>query len=65
MLTLYIWGWPTHPLSTDIKRPWREGNHSSPSLTEVKNEWGYTSTHPVRLHVVQGNKFTLTFLEKA
>jgi hypothetical protein len=33
-------------LSTGIKRPGREANHSPPSSAEVKNAWGHTSTSP-------------------
>jgi hypothetical protein len=35
-----------------VKRPGREADHSPPSSAEVKNEWSYTSTPPVRLHGV-------------
>jgi hypothetical protein len=29
-----------------VKRPEREADHSSPSSTEIKNVWRYTSTPP-------------------
>lgn len=32
-----------------VKRQKREVDHSSPSGVEVKNEWNYTSTPPIRL----------------
>jgi hypothetical protein len=32
--------------------PGGEADHSPPSGAEVKNEWSYTSTHPIRLHGV-------------
>jgi hypothetical protein len=35
-----------------VKRPGREADHSGPSSAEVKNAWSYTSTPPIRLHVV-------------
>jgi hypothetical protein len=35
-----------------VKRPGREADHSPPSSAEVKNEWSYTSTPPIRLHGV-------------
>jgi hypothetical protein len=38
--------------SLGVKRPGCETDHSSPSSAEVKNEWSYTSTPPVRLHGV-------------
>jgi hypothetical protein len=28
----------------------REAHHSAPSGAEVKNEWSYTSTPPIRFH---------------
>jgi hypothetical protein len=39
-------------LPSRVKRPLRESDHSPPSNAEVKNEWIYTSTPPVRLHGV-------------
>jgi hypothetical protein len=52
-----VWG-PTHPpiqwipgaLSTGVKRPRREDDHSTPSSAVVKNAWNCTSTSPIRLH---------------
>ena len=50
-----------HPASNSIgicfytqgaKRPWREADHSTPSSPEVKNEWSYTSAHPLCLHIL-------------
>jgi hypothetical protein len=35
-----------------VKRPGREADYSSPFSAEVKNAWGFTSTPPVRLHIV-------------
>jgi hypothetical protein len=32
-------------------------NHSPPSNAEVKNEWSYTSTHPICLHGADREKF--------
>jgi hypothetical protein len=31
-------------LISEIKRPWREADHSSQSSAEIKNAWSYTST---------------------
>jgi hypothetical protein len=38
--------WDTFP---GVKQPGREADHSPPSSA---NGWSYTSTHPIRLHVV-------------
>jgi hypothetical protein len=35
-----------------VKRPGREADHLTPSSAEVKNEWSYTSTPPIRLYGV-------------
>jgi len=35
-----------------VKRPGRKADHSPLSSAEVKNEWNYTSTPPIRLHSV-------------
>jgi hypothetical protein len=35
-----------------VKRPGREADQSSPSSTEVKNAWSYTSTNPIHLRGV-------------
>jgi len=35
-------------LSIGVKRPGREADNSHPSSTDVKNEWRYTSTTPIR-----------------
>jgi hypothetical protein len=39
-------------LSLGIKRPGREADHSPPTSVEVKNEWSYNPTPPIRLHGV-------------
>jgi hypothetical protein len=39
-------------LSLGVKRSGREVDYSPPSNAEVKNEWSYTSTPPMRLHGV-------------
>jgi hypothetical protein len=44
--------WVLGDLSHWIKRPRREGDHSSPSSAELKNEWSYTSTPAIRHCVV-------------
>jgi len=38
--------------SMGAKRPGRETDHSPTSVAEIKNAWSYTSTPPMRLHVV-------------
>jgi len=42
----------TGALSLAIKRPWREAYRSPASSADVKNAWSYTSTPPLRLHLV-------------
>jgi hypothetical protein len=44
-----------------IKRPGRDGDHSRPSIDEVKNEWNVSSTPPTRLRDVDKNDFTFFF----
>jgi hypothetical protein len=48
-----LWGPPKPPIqwvpgavSTAVKRPEREADHSSPASVEVKKMWIYTSTPP-------------------
>lgn len=45
-----------------LKRREREVYHSSPSITEVKNEWVHTSDSPVCLHGVDKDNSTFIFL---
>jgi hypothetical protein len=58
---------PNHPpikwgvgSSSGVKRSGREVDHSPPSSTDVKNEWGYTSTPPVFLHRVDRDNCILS-----
>jgi hypothetical protein len=44
--------WVPGALSVGVKRLEREADHSPPCSAEVQNAWGYTSTHPIRLHGV-------------
>jgi hypothetical protein len=44
--------WVTGALSSAVKRPVRETEHSPPSGAEVKNSWNYTTTPPIRFHDV-------------
>jgi hypothetical protein len=44
--------WVPGVLSLGVKRQGSEADHSHPSNAEVKNEWSYTSTPPIRLHGV-------------
>jgi hypothetical protein len=46
--------WITAALSTEVKRPGREADHSPPFSAEVKNAWSYLHS-PVRLHDVVCN----------
>jgi hypothetical protein len=39
-------------VSQGVNRSGREADHSLPSSAEVKNEWGYSSIPPIRLHGV-------------
>ena len=45
-----------------IKRPGREVDHKPICSVDVKNEWSYTSTHPVCLHGVEREKFAFTLI---
>jgi hypothetical protein len=44
--------WVPEAPSLGVKRPVGEADNSPPSSAEVKNAWSYTSTPPIRLHVV-------------
>jgi hypothetical protein len=60
--------WVPGALSLGVKRPRGEADHSSPSSTEVKNAWRYTSTHPWRgAQLKHRDNFTcyLTFYENS
>jgi hypothetical protein len=47
----------------------READHSPPSSAEVKDEWSYSSTPPMRLHGIvlikkkQRGNFTFIFMQ--
>jgi hypothetical protein len=43
--------WVPGTVSSGVKRPGREADHSAPASAEVKKMWIYTST-PVRIHGV-------------
>jgi hypothetical protein len=45
-----------------VKRPGPELDHSLPSNAEVKNEWSCTSPPPIRLHGVDRDSFTFTYI---
>jgi len=36
---------------------WREADYSPPSSVEVKNDWSYTPTAPIRLRGLHRNNF--------
>ena len=42
----------TGVLPRGLKRPGREFDHLPPSSAEVKNEWSFDSSPPIRLHDV-------------
>jgi hypothetical protein len=42
--------WVRWALTTGVKLPWREADHSLPSSVEVKNSWSCTSSPSIRLH---------------
>jgi hypothetical protein len=44
--------WVPGALSLGVEQPEREADQSSPSSSEVKNAWSYTSTPPLYLHGV-------------
>jgi hypothetical protein len=54
----WLWG-PSNEyrglLPRGVKRPGREADHSPPASAEVKKIWIYTSTPPIRPHVVALN----------
>jgi len=43
--------------SLEVKRPECNDDHSRPSGTELKNEWSCKYTPPIRLYVVDRDKF--------
>jgi hypothetical protein len=49
-------------LSIGAKVPEQYANHSPPSTAVVKNEWSYTTTPFISLHIVQRNNFNSTFI---
>jgi hypothetical protein len=49
-------------ISPGVKRPWREADHSPSSSAEVKYAWSCTSNPPVRLHWVNGDMFSGSYL---
>jgi len=44
--------WVAGALSSEVKRPEREVEHSPPSTAHLQKTWSYTSTPPGRLHGV-------------
>ena len=54
---LYSWCWGTFQV---VKRSGREVDRPSPASAELKNEWSYASTPPIRLHVVHRGSFKFT-----
>jgi hypothetical protein len=59
--------WIMEALSTGVKWPGCEADHSAPSSAKVKNAWSYTSTPPhifMALHIVKGYLFMAWYLLK-
>ena len=56
----------TGVLSTGLERTGRAVEHLPPSSEEVKHEWNYTSTPPLRIHGVDRENctFTLSWLRR-
>jgi hypothetical protein len=56
-------GYGAHPdtelLTLGVERPRREVSHLHSSCAEVKNEWKYTSTSPMRFRRVNSEYFTV------
>jgi hypothetical protein len=48
--------WVPWALSLRLKRPEREADYSPLSSAEVKNAWSYTTTPPIRVHILAINK---------
>lgn len=42
-----------------VKLPWHEVDCLPLSSADVKNEWSYTIIHPIRLHSVHSDSFTV------
>jgi len=42
--------WGPGALSTGVKQPGHEADHSPPSSADIENMWSYTSTPPILLH---------------
>jgi len=38
--------WVPWPVPVELKRPWREADHSPPPSAKVKNAWRYTKVYP-------------------
>ena len=49
-----------HPASYSTKWSGRGVDHPLPPSAEVKNEWSYSSTSPIRIQVVNTANFTFT-----
>jgi hypothetical protein len=45
-----------------VKRSARKFDHSSPSIVEVKNEWSYTYSVPIRHRGVDKENFTFIII---
>jgi hypothetical protein len=48
----------TEGSSPGLKQLEREVDHSPAISADVKNEWSYTPTPPIRLHGTENDKFT-------
>jgi hypothetical protein len=52
--------WVPGFLSSGVKQPGREADHSPPPSAEVKNAWSYKSAPPISIHVVVLNEAMAT-----
>jgi hypothetical protein len=53
--------WERGAVSSGVKRPGSEADHSQPSSAKVKNELSCTSIDPISLNGVGRDNFTFTF----
>ena len=44
--------------TVSLKRPGRDADYTHASTAEIKNEWSYTSTPPIRLDDVHSDHFS-------
>jgi len=57
LYVLSLWGPPSLLLN---EQPGNEADNPAPPSAKVQNEWNYTSTHPLRLHGMEGDNLTFS-----